>query len=202
VELTSHGRGKIELVVVDVTRPREVGRSRSLMGDGCTTAVVRFEPQASHRYAVRVRSLEVEENDKTAERFHRFHLTVLGGRLQYLTAKGSIPFPGDGEEIITVGAVDGKGRRQTYSSCGPCSTAPKPDLVATVPFPSVWRPDQPFAGTSAAAPQAAGVAALIWSKHPEWTANQVREALAKAAVKIKAGHCTETGFGMVRVPSN
>jgi subtilisin family serine protease len=196
VELTAGPLG-FELVVADVTRPREVGRSRSLAGDGCASAVVRFEPQAGHRYAVRVRAPQGQENAGPAG---RFHLTVLGGRLQYTTAAGSIPFPGDGAEVVAVGAADARGRRLGYSSCGPCGAAAKPDLAAAVPFPSVWRPEQPFAGTSAAAPQAAALAALLWSAHPEWTASQVREALAKAAVKARPGHSSETGQGLLRLP--
>ena len=43
-----------------------------------------------------------------------------------------------------------------YSSCGPNSLRPKPDVVAPVPFASLWRP-RPFGGTSAAAPQAAAL---------------------------------------------
>jgi hypothetical protein len=199
VELTCAARPGIELVVVDVTRPREVGRSRSLAGDGCSAAVVRFEPQPGHRYAVRVRGLGPEQENGRPE--GRFHLTALGGRLQYATAGGSIPFPGDGGEVVAVGAVDSRGRRLGYSSCGPSGAAAKPDLAAVVPFPSVWRPEQPFAGTSAAAPQAAALAALVWSAHPGWTARQVREALAgAAAVGGKPGHSSETGHGALRLP--
>src|SRR5207253_1744200 len=128
------------------------------------------------------------------------HLIVLGAGLGYARAKGSIAFPADGPEVIAVGAVDGKGQRLDYSSCGPNSRQPKPDLVATVPFPSLWR-SRPFAGTSAAAPQAAGLAALIWSAHPDWTASQVREGLLHSARDLgPAGHDDETGYGLIRLP--
>jgi subtilisin family serine protease len=102
---------------------------------------------------------------------------------------------------VAVAAVDAKGRRFSYSSCGPNGAAPKPDLAAVVPFPSLWRPEQPFASTSAAAPQTAGLAALLWGRHSDWTARQVRTALAKAALPTREKHCTEAGHGVLRLPA-
>jgi subtilisin family serine protease len=193
VELTSRDGG-YDVVVINATRSREVGRTRTVVLDGCSNAVVRFEPEANHRYLVRVRSL-------TKGQQGAFHLSCLGGKLQHATARGSIPFPGDGDEVVAVGAVDGKGRRMTYSSCGPSAAGPKPDLVAVVPFPSAWRQEQPFAGTSAAAPQAAGLAALVWARNPEWGGARVRQELTQAAAKVRPGHCFETGHGVARLPA-
>jgi subtilisin family serine protease len=102
--------------------------------------------------------------------------------------------------MVAVGAVDAAGRRLFYSSCGPNSRQPKPDLVAEVPFPSQWRA-RSFTGTSAAAPQAAGLAALWCSRHPGWTAAQVRSAMLAAACDLgPPGHDCETGFGRISLP--
>ncbi len=119
-------------------------------------ALVRFEPAANATYHVCLRG-------PAAAPAAAFHLMVLGGNLEFATAKGSIAFPGDGANVFAIGAVDAEGRRISYSSCGPNSPRPKPDFVATVPFPSQCR-DRPFAGTSAAAPQAAGLAAVLLSR--------------------------------------
>src|SRR5438128_2194390 len=78
--------------------------------------------------------------------------------------RGSIPFPADGPEFLAIGALEQTGRRAVYSSCGPNSAAPKPDFVALVPVLTACR-GKPFAGTSAAAPQAAALAALCLSRH-------------------------------------
>ena len=116
------------------------------------------------------------------------------------------PFPADfawGASTASYqieGAVDADGRRAPYSSCGPNSRRPKPDLVAVVPFPSQARA-QPFTGTSAAAPQAAALAALLWSAAPRWTALQVRTTLIHSAHDLLSpGHDCETGYGMIALP--
>ena len=125
---------------------------------------------------------------------------VLGGGLAYSSRQGSIAFPADGPEVVAVGAVDHSGRQNAYSSCGPNSEAPKPDFVAEVPFPSAWR-DRPFTGTSASAPQAAALAALLWCRHPEWTGRQVRESLKVSARRLgDRDHDCETGYGRIQLP--
>jgi subtilisin family serine protease len=154
--------------------------------------VVSFVPQSGHDYAVRVRRLGTGAGP--------FHLVVLGGALGHSSRRGSIPFPGDGPEVLAVGAVNEDGRRVSYSSCGPNAGRPKPDLSAMVPFPSLFR-TRPFTGTSAAAPQAAALAALVWCRHPDWTAEKVGAALRQAAVPNgPARHDTEIGYGRVHLP--
>jgi subtilisin family serine protease len=181
-----------ELSVIDTDTGTEVGRSLARPATDRSYAVVSFTPAAGHTYAVRVRLVQGEGGP--------FHVVALSGGLGEATMRGSIPFPGDGPEVIAVGAVDDHGERLTYSSCGPNSKQPKPDLVAAVPFVSLCR-SRPFSGTSAAAPQAAGLAALWWSRHSAWTASQVRKALRKAAEDLgPRGHDYETGYGLIRLP--
>ncbi len=193
VELCWPHGSDYELAVWDATSETMVGRSVPLAEFDRTWAVVRVTPEKGHSYRVRVRRTE----GKTPG---RFHLVVLGGGLGLTTAHGSIPFPGDGPEVIAVGAVGANGQRAAYSSCGPNSRQPKPDLVALVPFPSEAR-GRPFAGTSAAAPQAAALAALLWSRHPDWDADRIRETLVKSAHDLLApGHDCETGYGLIALP--
>jgi subtilisin family serine protease len=191
VELCSRPEAKYEVAVIDPATAETVGQAVSDHTYGCV--VVRFTPRPSHTYAVRVRASQRE--------LAPFHLFALGGGLGYVKAHGSVSFPADGPEVIAVGAVDGKGERQAYSSCGPNSPRTKPDLVAVVPFPSLWRP-RPFAGTSAAAPQAAALAALLWSRHPQWTAQQLRQELCAAAQDLgPRGPDPETGYGLIHLPA-
>src|SRR5205823_6110080 len=122
-----------------------------------------------------------------------FHLTSMFASVEYRTASASVCFPADGAHVVAMGAVDVDGRRQWYSACGPNSQQPKPDLVATVPFASSFR-ERPFGGTSAACPQGAALAALLYSRHPNWTPAQVRSAMQSTARDLAApGHDWETG---------
>jgi subtilisin family serine protease len=187
VELCCGGAGGFEIVVRDETGEREVGSMQATSRSGLCNAVVAFYPERGHLYGVQVRRSHPGEA--------AFHLVVLGGSLRYSSRQGSIPFPGDGPEVIAVGAVDGKGRRYSYSSCGQGQGEMKPDFVASVPFPSQWRA-RPFTGTSAAAPQAAGLAALLWCRHPSWSDQQVLQGLRTAAHPL-AGPTWELGNGRI-----
>jgi hypothetical protein len=199
VELYGPADVPFEVEVTDKTTATRVGRASVcpvLPGSDAGSAIVRFLPRPRHTYQVQVRCAHVP-----ASPAGRFHLVALGGNLEFATCEGSISCPADAPAVLAVGAVDGAGRRLYYSSCGPNSRQPKPDLVAEVPFPSLWR-SRPFSGTSAAAPQAAGLAALLWSKKPSWTAGRVRAALLDAACDLgPPGHDCETGFGRIALPS-
>jgi len=177
--------------VYDAVTGVEVGRGAS-GGAGRAAAVARFLPATGRRYRARVKLV--------AGPAQPFHLVVLGGELEYSSPRGSVAFPGDSPEVVAVGAVDEDGQRLSYSACGPNSTRPKPDFVAQVPFTTFWRA-RPFTGTSAAAPQVAGLAALSWSRYPEWTAAQLRQALQRWCRDLgDPGHDCETGFGLAILP--
>ena len=181
-----------DVYVIDETAKTEVAQSLATERAKRCAAVARFLPIAQHAYAVRVRLAHGPSG--------AFHLVALGASLQYGNARGSIPFPADGPAVVAVGAVSLDGQRMTYSSCGPNSTQPKPDVVAPVPFASLWRA-RPFSGTSASAPQAAALAALWWSRYPSWTAAQVRAALCSSARDLgPPGHDYETGYGLIALP--
>jgi subtilisin family serine protease len=193
VELCWQTDGNYDLVVNDLTTGAEAATSLARGNPRRRCAIARFLPLPSHRYAVRVR--------QTIGASESFHLMVLGGDLEYCTARGSIPFPADGPEVVAVGAVNRDGERMSYSSCGPNSTRPKPDLVAPVPFRCECG-NRHFSGTSAAAPQAAALAAVLWSRHPDWSPNQVRQALRQSAHDVgPPGHDYETGYGVIALPA-
>jgi len=192
VELTWKSGPDYQVVVLGEDG-KEVAASAAVPQAGRLSAAARFQPEKGRTYRVRVRRLSGEAGS--------FHCTALGGTLSFVDARGSVCFPADGPEVLAVGAVDAEGHRMAYSSCGPCAGGPKPDLVAPVPFPSLWR-DKPFGGTSAAAPQTAALAALCLSRHPDWTPSRVREALCRSARQLGGvGPDTGTGYGVIRLPA-
>ncbi len=193
VELCCKPGSTYELIVSDADTGAEVARSGGPIEAGSDNRVVRFPPKAGRSYRLRVRLAGGKPGS--------FHVLALHAGLSEATPAGSVAFPADGPEVIAVGAVDHAGRRAAYSACGSASIASKPDLVAPVPFASAWRP-RPFAGTSAAAPQAAALAALLWSRSPDWTAERVRATLRTSARDLgPPGYDPETGFGLVHLPA-
>jgi subtilisin family serine protease len=181
------------LYVYDSDTGKEVAHVRTTSRPGDRAgAAVRFPPVPEHMYRLRVRRLSGPPGV--------FHVTTTFGSLKHVVAHGNVCFPADGAEAIAMGAVDWQGRRQPYSACGPNSPLPKPDFVAVVPFPSLWRP-RPMGGTSAAAPQGAALAALLWSRQPDWNADRVRAALRASCRDLgPVGHDWETGYGLLRLP--
>jgi hypothetical protein len=182
-----------DLFVTDADSGKEVGVAHTDHHHGDrSSAVLYFQPEPGHSYRARVRHV--------AGPAGVFHLTLMEASLGYTAARASVCFPADGPTVIAMGAEDGGGHRVWYSACGPNSPRLKPDLMATIPFPSLWR-ERPFGGTSAAAPQGAALAALLWSRHPDWTADRVHVALRDAARDLQApGPDQETGYGLIRLP--
>ena len=192
IELCSRPAATYALELCDATKRTPLAVSQAQRGADRSTTTLRFVPEGGRSYRLRVRL--------TGGQPGTFHLAALGSWLEHYTTPGSIAFPGDGPEWLTVGAVEANGRRATYSSCGPNSSQPKPELVAPVPFPTSSRA-RPFSGTSAAAPQVAGLAALVWSVHPDWTAEQVKQFLFRSCQDLgPPGHDNETGFGLIHLP--
>ena len=76
----------------------------------------------------------------------------------------------------------------------------KPDVVAPVPFASRER-STPFGGTSAAAPQAAALAALYWSRIPHASVAEIKAALRTSAEDVATpGVDDESGWGLLHLP--
>jgi subtilisin family serine protease len=148
------------------------------------------------------------------------------GRLKYATA-GQTFGHNAAASVITVGAVSARNRTtpfdNTVSVDGGSSDGPrrmyfaadgtaytptdftktggklllKPDLVAASGVMTSVTNYKPFAGSSAAAPHVAAIAALVWSYKPALTAAEVRLALVGSAIDIETQGWDETsGYGI------
>jgi subtilisin family serine protease len=100
---------------------------------------------------------------------------------------GGIVVPADSENVIACGAVDSNGNIASFSSQGPTADGRiKPEVCALgvstycagVNSTSAYRYEN---GSSLATPLVAGAAACVLQAHPDWTPQQVREALMMTA---------------------
>jgi subtilisin family serine protease len=121
----------------------------------------------------------------------------------------TIGAPGAADAALTVGAVDGHDRLADFSSRGPRlgDLAIKPDLVApgvdivaaraagTSLGDPVGSAYTRLTGTSMAAPQVAGAAALLAERHPEWTPARLKAALLGTAVPAPHSGAFDAGAG-------
>jgi len=107
---------------------------------------------------------------------------------------GSITSPGSAARAITVAAVtpDRRPLLASFSSAGPTPvslklkpdvSAPGVEILSSVPArEGTWAG---FSGTSMAAPHVAGGAALLHQRHPNWTVEQVKSALAQTGTPVE-----------------
>ena len=131
----------------------------------------RANPQ--NRYYLKVSSPE-EVSNSELEIFSFDH------ELEPFKKKGSVMAPGNVKEVMTVGAINEnswkRGELEYFSSQGPTSDGRiKPDLIGPDGVTTFIYGN--FLGTSAAAPHAAGAAALLLSREPDLDPKQLKNAL-------------------------
>jgi len=116
-------------------------------------------------------------------------------------AAGTVGAPGAADAALTIGAVDRRDRLAPFSARGPRlgDHAVKPDLVApgvdivaaraagTSLGDPVSRLYTRLSGTSMAAPQVAGAAALLAQQRPQWTPAMLKAALTGTATPLPEG---------------
>jgi subtilisin family serine protease len=127
---------------------------------------------------------------------------------------GSINSPGNAPAAITVGAATKTDLIASFSSGGPTpiSLQLKPDVTAPgvailsslPPREGTWGS---LSGTSMAAPHAAGGAALLRQRHPDWSVEQMKSALVLTGQPVfsDVGHTKEApttleGGGLIDLP--
>jgi subtilisin family serine protease/putative cell wall-binding protein len=111
-----------------------------------------------------------------------------------------ISYPACYPQVIAVTATDRADQIARISAAGPESvlSAPGMDIVS-----AYWTKEKGSTyavadGTSMASSFVGGVAALIWSKHPDWPAGQVKIALENGAKDLGVpGRDDQYGFGRV-----
>ncbi len=102
----------------------------------------------------------------------------------------SIASPGCAREALTVGAIDQQNFIASFSSKGPSNRiyGLKPNVVApgvNILSAKMGGGYVAMSGTSMAAPYVTGLAANMRSLHPEWTADEIRDAISESAVDLR-----------------
>ncbi|MGC0402579.1 subtilisin family serine protease [Streptomyces sp. SAI-126] len=123
----------------------------------------------------------------------------------------TIGTPGIADSALTVGAVDKSDKLASFSSRGPRvgDYAVKPEITAPgaaitaaraagtamgTPVDDYYTTSN---GTSMATPHVAGAAALVAQAHPDWTGQQIKQALATTARTNTVNSVFEQGDGRV-----
>ncbi|MFE7839971.1 type VII secretion-associated serine protease mycosin [Streptomyces sp. NPDC057474] len=106
-----------------------------------------------------------------------------------------VTYPASYEGVLAVAASDRNNERASFSQSGEFVgvAAPGVDMISTVPGGGHCSDN----GTSFSAPYVAGVAALLKSKYPEWTAQQVVAQIEQTAERSIPGHDLLVGWGVV-----
>ncbi|MEV3968151.1 S8 family peptidase [Streptomyces sp. NPDC050698] len=125
---------------------------------------------------------------------------------------GTVDSPGAAESALTVGAVDGEDRLADFSSTGPTAdTALKPDLTAPGVAIVSARAAHGYlgdpaadgyvsmSGTSMATPHAAGAAAILAQRHPDWTGARIKQALTASTTPTTGATGYQQGTGRLDV---
>ncbi|WP_324610586.1 MULTISPECIES: S8 family peptidase [unclassified Streptomyces] len=128
-------------------------------------------------------------------------------------APSTLGTPGAADAALTVGAVDRDDSLASFSSRGPRygDGAVKPDVTApgvgivaaraqgTTLGDPVDSHYVSLSGTSMATPHVAGAAALLVQQHPDWSPQQLKDALTSTASTVTGTGATEQGGGRVDV---
>ncbi|MGW6569626.1 S8 family serine peptidase [Streptomyces sp. NPDC054975] len=100
--------------------------------------------------------------------------------------------------VVAVGALDTNGKVAKFSNYGPHLALAAPG----VEIPGLCTADKSrycaHEGTSQATAIASGTAALIWSAHPDWTANQVLRVMMETAGHVGEVPSKYIGYGSIR----
>ncbi|MHC5704305.1 type VII secretion-associated serine protease mycosin [Streptomyces tirandamycinicus] len=104
-------------------------------------------------------------------------------------------YPASYEGVLAVASSDRNNERAAFSQSGDFVgiAAPGVDIVSTVPGGGHCADN----GTSFSAPYVAGVAALLKSKHEDWTQEQIVAQIQQTAERSVAGHDRLVGWGVV-----
>lgn len=124
-----------------------------------------------------------------------FEIFAANDDLEHRIVTGSTRAPSDATHAnaLSVGAIApedytdpaGSNVVQSYSGRGPTNSGNQAPDIASVTDTQGFAYPGGFGGTSCATPNAAGAAAALWSAHPDYTADGIRQLLLRKAELFK-----------------
>ena len=120
--------------------------------------------------------------------------------------KAPVDSPANCPSFLAVAAVDQHLAVADFSCAGinPDQdvdiAAPGVNVYSTWPIALVKPPYRTISGTSMATPHVAGVLALLWEKHPNFTAAQIVSELRRLAKQLPGLGVSDVGVGLVQAP--
>ena len=144
----------------------------------------------------------IDPLSKGAEALWKAGITVVAAAGNSGPENKTIKSPGSNPHIITVGALDLKTiQTADFSSRGPTIYGHKPDLLAPavdiVSCSNLGLPYTKMSGTSVATPIVAGICAILKSKNPKITNNEIKKFLLSHCSKI-TGNVDIEGAGYLK----
>lgn len=139
---------------------------------------------------------------KSSTSTRRFALFSLGSDLGIKTTASSLSQPADCPYVLATGATNLSDTAESFSSEGPTTDGrAKPEVAA--PNRVQTSLTSGFAGTSAAAPHAAGAVALLRAQYPGYTTLQIRSLLMSTSKDVgAAGFDYRTGSGRISLDAD
>ena len=168
------------------------------------TEMISFRAPAAGNYGIKI-----EAYDAPAHPRMELFCSPYALPLEYNVAASSICAPANAPFVLTVGAIDWQdwetGPQEAFSSQGPTNSSRH---AVSITKPDICGPDgvsglsyEAFYGTSASCPHAAGAAALVWSVHPSWSLDNVRDWLESNAIDMGPwGKDNLYGHGRLHMP--
>lgn len=158
-----------------------VAESRRVNGESTAAEKLQARVPATDRYSVAIRADDPSATT-TVETFFLDRRSEGLDEVEYVNASSSIIAPATGDRVLATGAYDVRdGTLEPYSARGPTDDGDRGIDVIGPATVDTGVASGRFVGTSAAAPHAAGVAALAWAATADPDAGAIATAMLDGA---------------------